>query len=66
MWYWRLHPFYRWENQETVSVASLQEKKKKKASPLQRSPACTADASIGGSFIVEAAAVSLTSDIFTS
>lgn len=64
MWYWRLHPFYRWENQETV--CSKPTGKKKKANPLQRSPACTADASIGGSFIVEAAAVSLTSDIFAS
>lgn len=30
LWYRRLRPFYRWENRETVSVASLQGKKKKK------------------------------------
>lgn len=29
LWYRRLRPFYRWENRETVSVASLQGKKKK-------------------------------------
>ena len=33
LWYRRLHSFYRWENRETVSVASLQGGNKQKKQP---------------------------------